>query len=111
MNMKKIKCPYCNEKIDAGLEVCPICYEKLPQEDNIQNEQNTDCNDVQKTDRNKQQTNNHSKIITIILCIVTILFVGSCIGLFVTYNDEVANFIFRSSYLDKGIRYYNNNDF
>ena len=110
--MKKIKCPYCNEKIDAGLDVCPICFEKLPQEDSIPNEQTTDSNDKpEKFNGSYKKKNNKSKTITILLSIILILLVGVCSTLCVIYKDEIISFLPGYSYLEKGIKCYNNNDF
>lgn len=112
MNKKKIKCPYCKEKIDAGLDVCPICFGQLPQEDYAKNEQTTDSGDMhEESDGSSEGKNNKSKIVIILLSIITVLFVGICLTLLIMNKDDLTNFLFKTSYLEKGIKCYEDHDF
>lgn len=64
-----MKCPYCNEEIDANINVCPVCGEKLPKVYNYINVSFEHC---------KKLITNKKFIISIIV-IATIVFLSSTI--------------------------------
>ena len=109
--MKKMKCPFCGETIDAGLDKCPICFEIIPQEASVQEEQITNTDDEDKECNENNKKNNNSKIIKILLLTFIILFIGICSALCIIYKDEIADLLPGNSYIEQGIKCYNNNDF